>query len=233
MTWPSGGGIDPKAFWEDKLVGWEEGRYTLKPGRGLLERIADRASDSLRFRLQSAGELLAPVVRDRHVVDVGCGTGLLAEALLNAGCASYTGLDIAEGPIAQARERAAARGWTRARFEVATVGTLPDIPRDVIVSLGLTDWLTDAELSTLLTWGGQADFLHAISEDRGSVPQRIHQAYCWIAYGWRTRGYVPRYFNPAWFAGLATNHPGPFRVWRHPRLSFGAYITTLPIGDPL
>ena len=60
--WPYGGGTDPKAFWEKKILVWETGRYEKKTTGGFLEFLADRASDSLRFRLSSSAELLAPHV---------------------------------------------------------------------------------------------------------------------------------------------------------------------------
>lgn len=231
-TWPRGGGTDVKAFWERKILTWEQGRYEQTGGGGVLEQLADRASDSLRFRLASSAELLAPYVTGKHVVDLGCGSGLLSPALLAAGAASVHGFDISEAAIARAKARAEALGLQNARFDVGTVDALPDIPRDVVVSLGLTDWLTDAELHQLFAWSGDAAYLHAFSEDRRSLQQAIHRAYCWIAYGWRTAGYVPRYFTAAWFADLAgQHHPGPAYVWRHPRLSFGAYLTSLPVGE--
>jgi SAM-dependent methyltransferase len=226
-------GHDRKAFWEHKILGWEEGRYRrANAAGGLLERIADWSSDSLRFRLQITGELLAPYVRDRHVVDVGCGSALLAPAILQAGAASYHGFDLAEAAVRTGRERAAAWGYgERLKIDLGAVGQLPDVPRDLVVSLGLTDWLTDEELGTLFAWSGRADFLHALSEQRASPAQWLHRAYCWVAYGYRTAGYVPRYFTVEHLASLAAPHrQGPCYVYRHPRLSFGALLSSLPVG---
>lgn len=227
---------DRKAFWEQKILGWEHGRYQQSAtGGGVLERIADWSSDSLRYRLQVAGALLGPHVRGQHVVDLGCGSALLAPALLRAGAASYQGFDLAEAAIATGRQRA--EGWgfgDRLKLDVGEVGSLPDVRRDVVVSLGLTDWLTDAELSALFAWSGRAHYLHAISELRLSPAQWTHRAYCWLAYGYRTAGYVPRYFPIHHLPSLAAPHrPGPTYVYRHRRLSFGALLSSLPIGPEL
>ena len=225
---------DPKQFWEDKILAWEQGRYSPGDQGGPLERLADRASDSLRFRLHITGELLAPLVQGKAVLDIGCGSGRLAGALLAAGARSYRGIDIAAAAIDEARQRATREGWDRARFELGTVHRIERQDADIVVSLGLTDWLTDAELAVLFERCGDADFLHAISEKRNTPAQWIHRSYVWLAYGHRTGAYVPRYFSPGFLADFARpHHPGPFRVWRHRRLSFGALVTSLSFGEPL
>ena len=43
--------ISPKIF-KDKIPGWEQGRYTTKSGGGVLEKMANLMSSSLRFRLR-------------------------------------------------------------------------------------------------------------------------------------------------------------------------------------
>lgn len=226
------GGFDVRGFWEGKILDWERGRYSATGGTGgPLERLADRASASLRFRMESSAELLAPFVAGRRVIDLGCGTGLLAPKLLAAGATEYVGYDIAEAAIDLARKRAKEEGWSdRARFERASLADLSRLDGDVIVSLGLTDWLNDAELERLFELGGSADFLHATSEARPSLQRWLHQAYCYVAYGYRTQGYVPRYLETPVIADMARRHrTGPVYVWRHRRLSFGAYLTSLPV----
>ena len=224
--------FDRKAFWEGKILGWEHGRYDIAgPARGLLERMADHASASLRFRLDIAASLLAPHVEGQHVLDLGCGSGRLATALLQAGATRYTGVDIAEAAIEAGRARALDEGWgDRARFICGGLDTLDGIDADLVVSLGLTDWLDDEELSRLVRAG--TDCLHAISERRASPTQWLHRAYVHLAYGRRSLGYVPRYLSVDALEVLADR---PLTAWRHPRLSFGALVTTLdlaPRGTP-
>jgi hypothetical protein len=49
--------VDPKIFWDEKILKWEEGRYSLKQGskHSLLESSANFLSNSLRFRMEMAG----------------------------------------------------------------------------------------------------------------------------------------------------------------------------------
>lgn len=227
--------VDRKRFWEHKILGWEQGRY--QPGEGgggLLEALADRASASLRFRLRSAGELLTPHVEGASVLDLGAGSGRLAEALMPAGARAYHGVDLAEAAVEAGRARAVAEGWDAVTFERAAVTDLGTRDADVVVSLGLLDWLDDDELEATFAVAPDAHVLHAVAEKQLALTQLIHRSYAWLAYGHRTGSYVPRYYDVAWLGALAGRHLSrPLRVWRHPELTFGAYLTTLPVGDPL
>jgi SAM-dependent methyltransferase len=228
--------VDPKAFWEEKLLTWEEGRYGPRKSKGgLLERIADASSRSLRYRLKIGVELAAPFVKRRSVLEVGCGSGLVAQRFIDAGAARYVGIDIAESAIEIANQRKAEQGWSeRITFRVDTIRDMPRVGEDFVFSLGVLDWLTDEELAILFEKQGKADFLHAIAEKRRSLSQYAHRAYVHVAYGRRTGAYRPRYFPAADIARLAARHrPGPFHVFRDPRLSFGALIASVRIGDEI
>lgn len=224
--------VDPRSFWDNKILGWEDGRYGRSGARnGLLERIADRSSRSLRFRLEVTRQLLEPHLAGQRIVELGCGSGLLAPALLAMGARSYLGYDLSPVAIEHARRRAAERQLgDQARFEVCAVEALPPLDADIVVSLGLLDWLDDAALETVLRAGGNAHYLHAIAERRRSPAQWIHRAYVFVAYGYRSGGYRPRYYRVDDLRALVRQCDArPFDVYRDPRLSFGALLTSLPI----
>ena len=224
--------VDPKQFWEDKLLTWEQGRYG-KPERSLgpLEWIANRSSTSLRYRVAIVPELLRPFLAGKRVVELGCGSGLLAARLIDYGAASYLGIDIAETAIRRARESHSGRD-ARIAFSVGGVADLQPLAADLVMSLGLFDWLRDDEIANVFTKSGAADFLHAIAERRPGLQQWLHRAYVQLAYGYRTESYRPRYFTCERIETLATAAvPRPLYVYRHRQLSFGALISSLPVGE--
>ena len=85
---------DPKEFWENKILSWEEGRYNLSESSyssTKLEKIANKGSNSLRFRIEKCGEILSKHVSGKDVVEIGCGRGLLVPRLMAAGAKSFRG----------------------------------------------------------------------------------------------------------------------------------------------
>lgn len=231
----SSAAIDVRDFWEKKILVWERGRYdSKKQNQGSLENIANRASDSLRYRLKIATELLTPHVTGKRVVELGCGSGLLAGKFIDAGALSFTGYDIAEGAISRAKEHYAGGPYEKnVHFITADLNKLDSLDADIVFSLGLLDWLSDLEILHLFKISGQAHFLHAISEKRFSLSLFLHKIYCYVSYGYRTRGYVPRYVSPGEMFALVGDSAGgrDFYVYRDPKLSFGALLSSLPVGN--
>ena len=228
--------VDPKDFWENKIIGWEKGRYEdTQWSASFLERLANRSSNSLRFRLAITMELLSTFVRDKTIVEIGCGSGLLAGKLLDFGAKSYVGYDIAEIAIYNARALATSQGYAdRARFEVSSVSSLPPVEGDIVFSLGLLDWLTNEELDALFKASGKTDYFHAIAEKRGSITQLLHRLYVHIAYGHKTGSYVPRYFTIEQMQGMIRPYnDSAIHVFRDPRLSFGAILSSLLIPETM
>jgi 2-polyprenyl-3-methyl-5-hydroxy-6-metoxy-1,4-benzoquinol methylase len=221
--------ITPKEFWEDKIVGWEKGRYKKQDRGGFLERLANHSSSSLRFRIQESKLLLQPFVANKFIVEIGCGTGLLAPEFISMGAKRYLGYDIAENAIEQASKRFSTKDIT---FEVADVNELPLLEADIVFSLGLLDWLNDDELKHLFMVSGQSNYFHAIAEKRQSLAQMIHRLYVFISYGHRTGAYIPRYYQTKKMEEMIQVHnTSKLHVYRDKRLSFGAFVSSLPIND--
>lgn len=232
MTIPASRRVTPAEFWDGKILGWEESRYArIAAAATPLEAIAAGASSSLRFRLHAAVLLLAPHLRGRRLVELGCGSGLLAEPLMALGAASYTGIDISPVAITRARERVAAIPEAPAdiRFAVGSVADLEPQGDALTFSLGLFDWLTDAEIAHILAVGAGGPYLHAVAERRWSAQQLAHRLYVYLSYGRRT-GYAPRYHTVGEIAAAIRRSGGqPPNIFRDRRLSFGVFVTDLPL----
>ena len=227
-----------KKFWNDKILGWEAGRY--EPGSksrwSLVERLANRSSESLRHRQQLAVSVISEYVQGRQIVEFGCGSGLLAERYIKAGAKSYLGVDIADKAIDEANRRKDQTVWgERAKFVANSVVVTTDIEADaIVVSFGLLDWLTEEERGSLFSQQGKADFLHSISEQRVSISQLLHRFYVYIAYGFRTKKYVPKYMFVQDIADeLDPHHDRQIYLYRHRQLSFGAFLSSFPIGTKI
>lgn len=223
--------VDPKDFWENKILQWETGRYKDTRHGSFLEKVANSASNSLRYRIEVTEKILAPHVSGKRVVELGCGSGLLARPLIEAGASSYTGYDIASAAIDLA-QRAAKNDslGDNVRFFEKNLDHLTEIEGDIFFSLGLLDWLGDSQLDHLFAIQRHADWLHAIAERRPSLSRVLHAAYVRISYGYRTGMYIPRYYDIAEIAGRSALLDKPVNVYRDPRLSFGAILTTLPLN---
>lgn len=226
--------IDPKSFWNAKILGWEDSRYAA-PGDApsLVERIAGRVSTSLRFRLEAAIALLGPHLPGRRVVELGCGSGLLAARLMGLGAASYQGFDISEMAIERARARLPAQSHPGpVAFDIADVKGLGPQGDALVFSLGLFDWLSPAEIAHVFAIGRHGSYFHAVAERRPrSVEQLIHRTYVQLSYGRRT-GYAPRYHRMSEIDGLlAGTGLAPANVYRHRRMRFGIFVSDLELPE--
>ena len=173
---------------------------------------------------------MAPHLRGRRVVELGCGSGLLAQKLTALGAAGYLGIDISPVAIAKARERAAATAsGAEIRFEVGAVADLRPQGDALTFSLGLFDWLTPGDIDRVLAAGAGGPYLHAVAERQWSVQQFVHRLYVHLSYGRRT-GLAPRYHPIAEIAAaVRRHHVQPPNVFRDARMSFGVFVTDLPL----
>jgi len=179
--------------------------------------------------MKVATRLLAPHISGRHIVELGCGSGLLAEQLIKLDVASYQGYDISDVAVARARQRLAGsqRGGLT-RFDVAAVSDLLPQGEALIVSLGLIEWLTPTELDHLFNLSQLGSFLHAFSEQRHSLSQLIHRIYVRFSYGRKSGGYVPRYHQLSEIDAIAKRYGfNRLGIYRHPQLRFGTFVSNL------
>lgn len=137
------------------------------------EACCARGSAS-KARLRSVSrELLGALgsvgVSGRSVLDLGCGLGNLATALLREGASRATGIDLSPGSIEVARERARVAGLSgRATFEVGNAATADLTRHDVVVLDKVICCYPDADalVGRSLPAAGQL-FAYSVPESRG------------------------------------------------------------------
>ena len=135
-----------KQYWDRKIRLWESSVYQqATAGLPWLERVATHFRRPVQARMAKTVEILTPWIAGKTVVDLGCGSGILAEQLLRRGASWVVGLDIAPSAIAAARQRMAMAGVAPDRY-LFREQDLVDDPRlptaDLIVGLGFLDYLT-------------------------------------------------------------------------------------------
>jgi SAM-dependent methyltransferase len=106
--------------------------------RGPQRRLRPGLFQRRRLAVESVRALRSP-----RVLDVGCGSGRIGEHVLAAGAGEYLGIDFAEPMIELARSRLARFG-ERAQLVVGDFLSEPlDPGYDVILALGLFDYLPE------------------------------------------------------------------------------------------
>jgi SAM-dependent methyltransferase len=221
---------DKKKFWENKIQTWEKDRYgagevnsTVDPG------ASNIAGSSLQFRFEKAAEILKPYVDDKKILDLGCGTGIFFNELQKTNFLHYTGVDLAESAILEAKKKI--EGTEKEKKCSLFSGNIVefDFPDcDVVVSLGVLDWLDKNEITELFKKTYPRKFLFSISEKRASITRLIHSIYVYLAYGWKSEGYVPLYYTTDEILEIAeaTGYKN-IKIFRHPRLRFGTFLYSL------
>ena len=119
-------------------------RYFDRHARSFDRVAAGRSPAALLRRGPRRGRELAVTVVSRSgaptVLDVGCGPGRVAEAVLDAGAAAYTGIDLSSHMLELARRRV--EGYPFVELIQGDFLALP-LRRsfDVVLALGLFDYL--------------------------------------------------------------------------------------------
>ena len=160
----------------------------------------------------------------------GTGESWIFSSDENGSGSSYLGVDIARTAIDAGLSRKRVGRWPDCiNFIQGEISSLHDNRHDIVLSLGLLDWLNDEELKHLFRFQGRSDFFHAISERSNRIDQWLHRAYVQLSYGYRTGSYRPRYFSCAEIAALTPSTVQTY-VYRHPRLRFGGLLSSFPVA---
>lgn len=133
-----------KDYWDQKILKWENSRY------GFWSPL-NPLSWTVRNRTATAAKILNEHLRKNpasRLLELGCGSGVLLSQL-KAKFSYYHGVDLSSEAIDKALEQF--RGSDNVLFTSSNVLHLPDYQADVVVFLGLTDWLTPEEMQSLFS----------------------------------------------------------------------------------
>jgi len=226
--------INKKEFWERKIIDWEDIRYGRKLSKlNFFEKFVNRTNKTLIFRLNTALKILKPLIKNKKVVEVGCGSALIASDIINAGVSSYVGYDISENAIERAIKLSKDNNSeNKTSFYAKPVMDMPELKADYVFSLGLTDWLNDREIEHLFKISKNCENLHSISEDNNSISQLLHKIYVFLSYGRNTKGYAPRYLKTEKISKLLNQYTDKkIYNFRHKKMSFGLFLSTFQLSN--
>lgn len=210
-------------FWDYKILGWEASRY------GGTGEHTPPPQNSVSSRMQIVAGFLSRPGRGQHLLDLGCGSGRLFQMIPDGIWKTRHGIDLSETAITHGKDFFKGDPST-----TLSSGNVCDMewPRcDFVCGLGLLDWLNDTELEQLVHRLGNRSFLFSYSERRPSALRFLHMAYVFLAYGWRTKGYAPRYYTEKKVRHIfSPNGERPIYFFRDPALSFGTLVSDQPFA---
>ena len=167
-------------YWRNAASEWDESSYAHRlRGLPLIERLATPLRSHIRARTETAERRLAPEIEGMTFVEIGMGGGELFVRLLELGAAAGTGVDVSPEVTERVRERVERAGvGGRATLVAAALDTLVSpVEPDLLVGLGIIEYLTPAELAGLLDRIRPRMVFLSFDEDRWTVKKGLHVGY--------------------------------------------------------
>lgn len=166
-----------KAYWKEKLLRWERRRYASLA-------LLMPSSWTVRRRMRKAVLLvLEKMPANSRILDLGCGSGVLASRLKGR-YARFVGVDFVGEAIVQAR----ARGLPNTEFVEADINenglqrAFAEGEYDLVILLGVVDWLTEEETAKLFLALRAKNVLFSytrVARERFFLT-RVYELYRWV-----------------------------------------------------
>ena len=141
-----------KKYWNKKIIEWEKSSYNgVSSGMSLIEKIAGRFRKPIKKRKGVLLEILKDLVKDKTVLELGCGSGGMCFDLVNLGVHKVIGIDIADEAIKVAQEKAVRLGIEeKAVFSAVDLRDDIELPAsDFVIGLGFIDYIDIQALKPL------------------------------------------------------------------------------------
>ena len=206
--------LTKKEFWNQKISSWEKNKYK-KPINYF------DFNSSVKFRLHTASNILNQISEGKNLLELGCGSGLLWDRIKVLNIRSYKGVDFSKIAIETFSKKIQDFKYQE-KISLSCEDCIENIhPTDIVVSLGLLDWISIEKITQLSENYKDCWYLHSFSEKRHSPAQLIHSLYSRLNY----KFWKPHYRKAE---ELLSMFSPKAKIYRHPKLSFGAFIYHLP-----
>lgn len=212
-----------KYFWNKKILKWEDEKYS---NRGFIFDV----NSSVKYRMFLAKNILSKIAKNKTIMEIGCGSGMLINNLDRLGVKKYIGIDISNEAIKKAKLNVANLKNIEVTFLRSDINEIRPQKVDVCFSLGLLDWISIQEINKINKTIDANIFFHSFSEKRFSFYQMVHSAYVFTKYGYKTNGYKPFYYKSKDIYSCFKNGSSNISFYRNKKLSFGTLVHNLPIN---
>ena len=205
--------LPKEKFWNQKISHWEQRKYKKLP------RYLD-VNSSVKFRLNLTAHLLNQISKENRLLELGCGSGFLWNQIQESKIKHYTGVDFSESAVHAFQKKIQKSNSipTSLFCEDCTKNTYS---ADIIVSLGLLDWISIEKIAQISEKYKKAWYLHSFSEKRHTFSQFIHKLYSKLNH----KVWTPQY-RPA--GELISIFGSQAKIYRNSKLSFSTFIYRLP-----
>lgn len=167
-----------KEYWDRKINEWSSASYGRKSKISFIEKIATYFR-SVDKRKDAAIKILSPFVKNKVILDLGCGMGEFTFGILRYEPKKVVALDISPNAVRKAESTAKKRKVNgKVNFEVSDVRHIKKLPSsDIIVGLGFIDYFTLPEIKKLLKKIGKKPYLFSYFEKKVSLFNLLHKIY--------------------------------------------------------
>ncbi|OGK18272.1 hypothetical protein A3G67_03185 [Candidatus Roizmanbacteria bacterium RIFCSPLOWO2_12_FULL_40_12] len=167
-----------KDYWDKKITEWSSASYGRKSSISFLEKVATYFR-SVDKRKDAAIKIISPLIKNKVILDLGCGLGEFAFGILRYKPKKVIALDISPNAVKQARLFAKKKKiHGKVRFEVSDVVKTKKLPEsDIVIGLGFIDYLTLPQLKNLFRMIGKKPYLFSCFEKKFSLFNLLHNIY--------------------------------------------------------
>tara|TARA_Y100000294_G_scaffold178022_1_gene206500 strand:+ start:1912 stop:2568 length:657 start_codon:yes stop_codon:yes gene_type:complete len=170
--------LNNKSYWNKKIIEWEN---SLKKGSNVsfVERMAAYFREPVKNRRTLCLNILKPFIKNKTVLELGCGSGFFASDLFKYGSPDHiTGIDISENAIKRANELSEnLYEKNKFKFMAGDANQLELPETDVTIGLGFLDYQSPDEIKKLFSRLKSKHFLFTFSEKKVSFLRCLHLIY--------------------------------------------------------
>jgi len=170
--------MNNREYWDRKIIEWENS-MSQKEEVPFIERLASLFRRALKHRAEISLNILNDFIKDKSVLEIGCGSGYFAQKLIEQCKIKHiTGIDISRYAVERARKISAERQLTdKCAFIEGDVNSVTLPETDVTIGLGVLDYLSPEDIKSLFKNMKSPFFLFTFAEKKVSLSRYFHICY--------------------------------------------------------